>query len=58
MAIATADRNAIIIFAGVTLALAAWKAIDWFPSAWRTGARLIAWAWAMIFIVASIYISL
>jgi len=57
LAIAQADRNAVIIFLGTLLALAAWKSIDWLPASWHTYARLFAWAWVMIILTASILYS-
>lgn len=56
-AVAQADYNALVIFFGTSLAVAAWYAVEWLPASWRQHTRVIAWSWAMIFIVASVMYS-
>lgn len=57
-AVAQADYNALVIFFGVSAALLAWRAIDWMPQVWQQYARLIAWGWAMLFLLGTVYYSL
>jgi len=53
--IAIADRNVLIIFGIVALAIAAWYGIKLLPHTWHTPAQFIAWIYAIGTLIWTVY---